>query len=167
VSIVPRYGTFVTPLSLNDLKNLIQIRPTLEKLVVEILCDIASQSQINEMDHILQTAEQLIAENDNKPLRDTEIINDLRNLEAKLHNYMYNATQNPYLIYLCRQLQANSERYWVYANLDTNGLINQISDHRLLHDAIECRDKALSGKLAVKHTVNFTQGVLSSLTNSK
>lgn len=162
VSIVPRYGTFVTPLSLNDLKHLIQVRPTLERLVVELLCESVTEAQLEEMEGILFKAEAVIAQNGGQSLRE-EAVTELRNLEAKLHNYMYEATENPYLIYICRQLQANSERYWTYANMDTNGLITQIGDHRRLHEAIARRDKAQSGKLAAEHAINFTQRVLASL----
>lgn len=163
VSIVPRYGTFVAPLSLNDLKNLIQVRPTLERLVAEILCDNITQAQLDQIEETLSKAEALIAKHGGKQLCDPATITEVRNLEAKLHNSMYEATSNPYLIYICRQLQANSERYWTYANMDTNGLINQIEDHRNLHEAIKKRQKSLSGELAENHTINFTQRVLSSL----
>lgn len=162
VNIIPRCGTFVSSLSLSDLKNLSQIRPTLEGLVVELLCDCATQDQLETMGDILRKAENIIDANGGKFL-DADAVVRIRNLEADLHNYMYESTKNPYLIYICRQLEANCERYWAYANLDTNWLISQIQDHRKLFRAICMRDKKLSSQIAREHSTLFIQRVLSSL----
>lgn len=162
VNIRSRCGTFVTSLSLDDLKNLRQIRPTLEGLVVELLCESVSPEQLDDMRVILEKAEGIISKNGGESLTKESVV-DIRNLEASLHNYMYDATKNPYLIDICRQLEANCERYWVYANLDTNWLISQIRDHRELFNAISARDKDTSSKIAREHATKFIQRVVTSL----
>lgn len=163
VNVVPRCGTFVSSLSLDDLKNISQIRPTLESLVVELLCDHATQEQLDHMAGILREAEAIIAANGGERLCSDAVVT-IRNLEANLHNYMYEATSNPYLIYICRQLEANCERYWVYANLNTDWLISQIADHKNLHQAMVHRDRELSARIAKDHATRFIQRVIASLT---
>lgn len=163
VNVVPRCGTFVSSLSLEDLKNISQIRPALEGLVVEILCDYATQQQLDDMAAILQEAEEIIASNGGETLCSESVV-AIRNLESNLHNYMYESTRNPYLIYICRQLEANCERYWVYANLNTDWLISQIEDHKNLYQAIVRKDRELSIQLAKDHSTRFIQRVIASLT---
>ena len=63
VNVIPRCGTFVSSLSLDDLKNISQLRPTLESLVVGLLCDNATQEQLDHMANILQEAEKIIDAN--------------------------------------------------------------------------------------------------------
>ena len=163
VNVIPRCGTFVSSLSLDDLKNISQLRPTLESLVVGLLCDNATQEQLDHMANILQEAEKIIDANGGERLC-SEAVVAIRNLEANLHNYMYEATSNPYLIYICRPLEANCERYWVYANLNTDWLISQIEDHKNLYQAIQRRDREVSMSIAKDHATRFIQRVIASLT---
>lgn len=164
VNVIPRCGTFISSLSLGDLQNLSRIRPTLEGLVAEILCDCATQQDFDVMEDLLERAEEIIDQSGGEILSKAGVVL-IRNLESEIHTYMYDVTQNPYLIYMCRQLEANCERYWAYANMDKNGLITQIRDHRRLFNAICNRDKALSSQIAQEHSRNFIRLVTASLSN--
>lgn len=162
VNIMPRTGTFVTPLSLNNLRHLMQVRPSLEGLVAEILCDSITERQLSEIREILEDAESFLPEDENAVMPQ-KTVTKLRCLEAEIHLLMYAATSNPYIINISRQLQANCERYWEYAKMDKHKMIAQVRDHRKLYEAIAARDKPLSKRLAEEHSIRFMQLVLSSL----
>jgi DNA-binding GntR family transcriptional regulator len=162
VSVLPRFGTFVTQLSVNDLRSLIQIRPTLEALVGEILCDQVSAKTLKKIKELLDTSDKVISENKDLPLSE-EVMNELRNTEANIHNEMYNGTNNQYLISVCRQLQANTERYWHYANMDNVYIINELADMHQIYESLVTRNKELCMKLMRSHTIEFTNRVLTSL----
>ena len=164
VNILPRYGTLVTSLSLRDFCNLIQLRPTLEELVAEIAFDNLSKEKIDEFKKILERVDAIISEHAKSDLPE-EIINELRALEAKIHLITYEATTNPYLVSLCRQLQTNTERYWhyIYNSPQDSILIKQFSDHKKIYEALAGRDKAGYKRLVREHTMNYFENILSSL----
>lgn len=166
VNVLPRYGTIVTPLSLDDLRNLAQLRPTLEELVVDILNEHIKQEQLDEIKKLLEKADAIMLTYKDQPLPESTLT-ELRNLEAKVHIAMYNSTENPYLISVCRKLQANCERYWCYAKMDTNQIIDQVHDIKQVYNALHARDKERCKYLMRMHSINYIQCVLSSLAKVK
>lgn len=164
ITVIARYGTFVTALSPDELRNIVELRSRLEAFVGEILCQRITPADLKQIESIIlqcESAIQMHANGDDPKIS----IEKLLELEGAFHLQTYYATQNAYLIEVLRKLQANTMRFWHYLSYDFDTLKQQFVELRNIYNAIAAKDVELSKRLLSEHITHFADGErLTSLT---
>ena len=156
INVLPRYGTFVTPLTLENLRNILEVRICLEELTADVLCDRITLNQLRILENLLQCSEETLKQySDPACLISEKEVEKLLFLESDFHNSMYAATHNSYLIEALRKLQINSMRFWNYLGYDKRRVIREFDELREIFEALKNKNKKLCRKLLRAHVSSF------------
>jgi DNA-binding GntR family transcriptional regulator len=149
---IPRSGTKVAPLDLQEIKQVIEIRINLEGLVGQLAAERITDEQLSRLREIIQAAD--------KDISTGKVRSDfLIMCESDFHGVMYEATQNPRLIAMLDKLQGVCSRYWHYLVFDNKALLEQIDDQREMLAALEARDPVRSKTIMENHIINFSNQI--------
>ena len=149
---VPRAGTWVAPLDLNFVKQIAEVRLTLEKLAGELATERISAEQLELLEQILERVE-------SDQLHDDADLQELTKYESLFHHTIYAATHNEKLEELLIEFQSVSSRLWHSIFFTKEHLRKMFKDHRDIFDALKKHQAKLCGQLLVKHTQAYFNGV--------
>ncbi|PLX30956.1 MAG: GntR family transcriptional regulator [Clostridiales bacterium] len=125
-------GAFVSNLSVDEVKEIFEIRTMLESGAIEIAAENITGEDIEKAEAILDGMDN---ETDGK---------SLSRLNWKFHSIIYEASNRKKLIQMIAPLHANVERYMMLYLVDMKYHSTSQSEHRLILEA--CKNK--NGKLA-------------------
>ena len=142
---VPRSGTWVSPLDLNFVKQIAEVRIPLEKLAGELAAKKISAEELDLLERILEKAES------DQSLEDTDLQESIQ-FESRFHHIIYAATRNQKLEELLSEFQSVSSRLWHSVFFTKEHLQEMFNDQREILDALKNRDSKRCGELLVNHT---------------
>ncbi|MBB1630248.1 MULTISPECIES: GntR family transcriptional regulator [Cupriavidus] len=151
VSILPRKGVLVSPLSLNEVLDMIEVRATNEVLCATLACERAHESDLKAMREIVDRSPDLIARRD---------ITGLAALDLKFHTAMSAASRNRVLADLLRGLHEKQARFWFLSLSDPQHLENVYQEHRVIIDALERRDVPAVREAIREHIDEFRKNII-------
>ncbi|KAA0179320.1 GntR family transcriptional regulator [Cupriavidus gilardii] len=154
VSIMPRKGVLVTPLSLNEVLDMIEVRATNEVLCATLACERGHDSDFKAMRDIVDRSPPLIAGRD---------IPALASLDLKFHTAMSAASRNRVLAELLRGLHEKQARFWFLSLSDPQHLENVYQEHLEIVDALERRDVPAVRKAVRTHIDEFRKNIIRTL----
>ena len=146
VSILPRKGILVTPLSLNEVLDMIEVRATNEVLCATLACERGHDSDFKAMRDIVDRSPELIAKRD---------IPALASLDLKFHTAMSAASRNRVLAELLRGLHEKQARFWFLSLSDPQ--------HLEIVDALERRDVPAVREAIREHIDEFRKNIIRTL----
>lgn len=141
IEILPRKGYFVTSISVEDLKNIFQIRMILEVGASEIAIANASLDDIEELKEIANTKIKTI--NAKSYIEYSEI-------NFKFHLLIAKSTNNNMLANMIEGV-LNQLRRVLYKDLRNLDFENMKNEHLKIVDAIEKKDISLARRIMEKH----------------
>lgn len=144
VSIIPRKGVLVSPLSLNEVLDMIEVRLTNEMLCVTLAAERAHAVDFRAMREIIDRSPDLIAQRD---------LSALMALDLKFHIAISAASRNRVLADLLRNLHEKQARFWFISLSDPKHLENVYQGHRELLDTLERRDIP-GAREAIRHHID-------------
>lgn len=147
-----RSGTIVSPVDIHIYKQNIEIRTVLEELAGELAAKNITAGQLEALEQILRRVSALEE-------HESEKLKELMQCEFDFHNLIYEATHNPKLITILRELHGVSARFWHYQIFSKQELLDQYIGHREVLDALKKRD----GRWAAETLKNHIQNVLKKL----
>jgi len=142
VKMVPRKGAYVTPMSVNDLREMMEIRRALEGLAAELAAQNASQEQIEQLYFANQRFGKAALENDEE---------GIIKYDMDIHEIIYKASGNLKLLQMINSLREQMQRFraeYVHRIEDKNPLVNQ---HMEIIKGIEHREGAIANTAACDH----------------
>ena len=142
VKMVPRKGAYVTPMSLEDLKDMMQIRRALESLSAELAAKNATAEQIERLKETNKKFEEPACSND-----EMGIINH----DIEFHETIYEATGNKRLRQMINSLREQMQRVrveYVHHVEDKSCLTGQ---HQRIIDNIEKHQPEEAFAAATEH----------------
>ncbi|HEY5557429.1 GntR family transcriptional regulator [Acetobacterium sp.] len=142
VKMVPRKGAYVTPMSVNDLREMMEIRRALEGLAAELAAQNASQEQIEQLYLANQRFGEAALENDEE---------GIIKYDMDIHEIIYKASGNLKLLQMINSLREQMQRFraeYVHRIEDKNPLVNQ---HMEIIKGIEQREGAIANTAACDH----------------
>ncbi len=142
-----RSGTIVSPVDIHIYKQNIEIRTVLEGLAGELAAKNITAGQLESLVQILKRVTALEEQ-------ESENLKELMQCEFDFHNLIYEATHNPKLIDILRELHGVSARFWHYQIFSKQELLDQYIDHREVLDALEKRDGQRAGETLKNHIQN-------------
>lgn len=154
VSIMPRKGVLVAPLSMNEVLDMIEVRATNEVLCVTLAAERAHEADLRAMREIVEASPALIAQRD---------IGALMALDLKFHLAVSAASRNRVLADLLRNLHEKQARFWFLSLSDPEHLSNVYREHLSLLDALERRDVPAAREAIGQHIAEFRKNIIRSI----
>jgi GntR family transcriptional regulator, rspAB operon transcriptional repressor len=154
VQVMPRKGIIVTPVSLDDVLQTIEVRLLNECHCARLAAERASEAAVRTLDDILARAEAELSR------RDAE---RLMRLDREFHGAIAQASRNAVLADILGRLHDKSLRFWILS-LNTPGHHARVhAQHRAILDAIRAHDPLAAEQAMREHIDDFRRNLLSSI----
>lgn len=154
VQVVPRKGVIVNPITLDEVKDLIEVRAANESLCAALAAERASEKEIEEMREILACAAPLTKAKDQEKLME---------LDREFHQAMARAARNRVLAELLARLHERSLRFWFITLSKLEQLKRVEREHRKVFKAIEARDPEAAASAIRAHIASFRRAIVKAL----
>lgn len=150
VGVIPRKGVIVSPVSLNEVLELIEVRLINEPLGARLAAEHANDADLAEMIGILERAKHWAG------LRNVE---NLMLLDRQFHVLIARAAKNDVLTELLRNLHERSLRFW-FISLNVPAQYQLVQDeHATILEAIRERDADMADVAMRRHIESFRKSV--------
>jgi DNA-binding GntR family transcriptional regulator len=154
VQVMPRKGIIVTPVSLDDVLQTVEVRLLNECHCARLAAERASEEDIRILDDILARAEAEL------PRRNSE---RLMRLDREFHGAIAQSSRNAVLADILGRLHDKSLRFWILS-LNTPGHHARVqTQHRAILDAIRAHDPSVAEAAMRNHIEDFRRNLLNSL----
>ncbi|WP_341962723.1 GntR family transcriptional regulator [Pseudomonas sp. RC10] len=154
VTILPRKGVVVTPLSLNDILDMVEVRVTNEQLCVKLALERAHESDFKAMHAILDRTPDMLARRD---------VPGLMALDLNFHLAISAAARNKVLAELLRGLHEKQARFWFLTISDISHSERIYQEHREILAALESRNTEAAVAAIHDHIDDFRRAITRSL----
>jgi DNA-binding GntR family transcriptional regulator len=145
-----RSGTIVSPVDIHIYKQNIEIRTVLEGLAGELAVKNITAGELKALEQILERVAALEEQ-------ESANLKELMQCEFEFHNLVYEATHNPKLIEILKELHGVSARFWHYQIFSKQELLDQFVDHRETLDALKKKDGQRAAETLKDHIQNVLQ----------
>jgi len=148
----PNLGMIVIGFSIEDLKEVLEIRKLLEGFATSIAAKKISKEEIKKIEKIIKKMSISISKNDLLVYSD---------LNAEFHNLIFNICGNKRLIKIYDNL-SNSEHRFRIRSLRNNPerLRYSLKEHQEILEALKRKDSEQAYKLSQKHIENILENIL-------
>ena len=154
VIMVPRKGAQVAQITQKSLKDVLEVRRTLDGLAAELACERMTEADLEKLKQACQEFEQATKSNDFTQIARTDV---------KFHDCIVQATGNTRLVQIVNNLSEQMYRYRFEYIKDVNSHSHLIEEHRILFDAIVAKDKEKAVEAAKLHIDNQEKSIMKQL----
>lgn len=154
VVMIPRKGAEVAKITERDLKDVLEVRCSLEELSATIACDRITEAGKEKLNCALDEFKEAVRGGDNMAIVDKDV---------HFHDVIYEATDNPRLIQILNNLREQIYRYRVEYIKDVSYHDVLVREHEEIVDAILKKDKDYVRRLMHQHIYNQEQIVIQNL----
>lgn len=154
ITLVPRKGAFVTQLSVEEVREIYQIRSMMESFATTLVIPAIDQKQIYEIQLILKSMEKKIKENNSK---------DIQKLNLEFHQKIIKMSKNMKLVQLYDSIILLIRRYQVLGLSAPISWKMSLDEHRKIVDAIVAKDVDRAEKLSREHVMAAASRVIEQL----
>jgi len=151
VIMIPRRGAEVAEISEKSLKDVLEVRRSLDVLCAELACERITDEGIVELEKACVEFEKATLTKDAKVIASADVA---------LHDIIINATKNDRLVSLINNLSEQMYRYRFEYIKDESQHCNLVKEHEELLKAIKKRDKNAAAKSARTHIDNQEISIL-------
>ena len=151
VFMIPRRGAIVAQITEKDLKDVLEVRSSLERLSTELACE----RMKNEMFDDLRVAQEAFKE----ALRGDDITLQAQK-DVEFHDVIYKATNNLRLIQMLNNLREQMYRYRLEYLKDDSSHQKLVEEHEAIIDALSKREKEKATDIIVRHIYNQELAVM-------
>jgi len=154
VVMIPRRGAQVAGISEKSLRDVLEVRKSLEKLAVELACERMTEENMKEMNRAEEAFSAAVHEGDALRIAETD---------EQFHDVIYNSTGNTKLVQLLNNLREQMYRYRLEHIKDEKSRLSLLEEHQRMMTALRSRDVELAKKAAGEHIVNQENNVIRNL----
>jgi DNA-binding GntR family transcriptional regulator len=154
VNVIPRYGTYVSPVDINEVRSAFEVKIKLEGLAGEVAAKRITHDKLDEMKALIREADVLLKEDGHRHLIE---------IDTRFHEIIYTATQNPILQEILENLHSRCARLWNSALsglIPVSIIINQLKE---IYSSLEHRDRERASQLMEQHVRYFIDHIRSQL----
>lgn len=151
VLMIPRKGAEVAEITEKSLRDVLEVRGSLEELAVDLACDRITASQLEELKVAAVAFEEALG---------TDDLTEYAEADVRFHDIIYNATDNQRLIQLLYNLREQMYRYRVEYLKRQEVHQTLLEEHRFIIECIENRNKECA-KAAIRVHVENQANVVS------
>ena len=140
VQSIPRYGTIIKPIEVNEIRNAYEMKVHLEQLAGSLAAKRAKKKHLNELRNILDDYERAFDQGE-----------EGAEYDVNFHEIIYEATHNNVLEQTLKKLTSQCLRFCrliIPEHLETNRSISELNG---IYRAIKTKDRELSAVLCKQH----------------
>lgn len=154
VVMIPRRGAVVASITEKDLKDVLEVRRTLEIMAAEVACERITPELLEKLEK---------AGEEFRRLKDSEDVTELAIADVRFHEIIYEATDNARLINILSNLREQMYRYRLEYLKDkrSHECLNQ--EHQKIYAGIRCGDKKAVAMAVCEHIDNQEKAILSAI----
>lgn len=152
IKIVPNKGAVVEGVSIEDIKDIYEIRSLIEGVAAIHAAKNATDEEIETLREIVDLTEFYFNRGDEAKLRD---------MDGKFHQCLYEISHNRMLKHVLNDLHGYGIRYRVKSMQSRGRMEKTIVEHRDIMNAILNRDCEKAENLANKHIENALKNIIS------
>lgn len=145
VKMIPRRGAEVACITEKDMKDVLEVRTTLEDLAVSLACERITKEQVNGLKNANEEFKTAVEEGNLIGMVDADI---------KFHDIIYESTNNKKLMQILSNLREQLYRYRLEYLKNKKAHASLIKDHDELIKDLKSRDKVKARAVIRRHVVN-------------
>lgn len=142
VVMIPRKGAEVARITEKDLRDVLEVRTSLEKLAIELACDRVTDEDIRDLRETCQAFADSL---------DNEDLTEIAEKDVAFHDVIFRATKNARLIQILNNLREQMYRYRLEYLKDKESHPRLVEEHQKILDAIVKKDKERAVCLIQEH----------------
>ena len=151
VQIIPRKGVMVSPLSIDDALDLIEVRLVNEALCVRLAAARMTAPELAQIEALADRFDAAVAARD---------MTRIMNCDRLFHEAIAAASRNQVLIEILKVLHARSQRFWAIS-LSAEGHLAEVSaEHRSIVAALAQGSAERSTEAVQSHVASFKRSLL-------
>lgn len=158
VTIIPRRGAEVAQITEKSMKDVLEVRRSLDALCVELACDRITGDDLDALKTACDNFELSIKTKDFKKIAHADVA---------LHNIIARATNNQRLIQLINNLSEQMYRYRFEYIKDIGQHQRLIEEHRMIYESIVKKDKEGASQAAHVHIDNQKKAIIAQIRSEK
>lgn len=155
VTVIPRYGTYVSPVDINEIRSAFEVKIELEGLAGEAAARRITADKLAEMKALIEKADTLLNKGDGH--------RHLIEIDAQFHEIIYQATQNPILLEMLENLHSRCARLWNSALSEVIPIATIITQLKEICSCLERRDSQKARQLMEDHVRYFIDQIKNQL----
>ena len=145
VLMIPRKGAEVARISENNLRDVLEVRRTLEELAVDLACQRMTEDELEELKKTQELFAQAIREGDAMRIAQTD---------ERYHEIIYGSTKNEKLVQMLNNLREQMYRYRLEYIKDEDKRQVLMVEHEHILSALKVRNLAEARMAAREHIDN-------------
>jgi len=151
VTMIPRRGAEVAQITEKSMKDVLEVRRTLDALSAELACERISKEEEEALKQACFNFEAAVKTKDTKAIAKADVA---------IHDIIAAATGNQRLIQLINNLAEQMYRYRFEYIKDTTQHERIIEEHRIIYESIVKKDKEAAAEMAKTHIDNQEKAVI-------
>ena len=158
VLMIPRRGAVVAEITEKSLRDVLEVRGSLEELAVELACERITEEEIEELKSSAEEFALSLKSGD---------LTEYAEADVKFHDIIYNATDNQKLVQLLYNLREQMYRYRVeyLKRAEMHAIL--LEEHKYIIECIEKRDKDGAREAIRTHIDNQVEKVATTIREKK
>jgi DNA-binding GntR family transcriptional regulator len=154
VSVIPRYGTYISPVDINEIRSAFEVKIKLEGLAGEVAAKRITHDKLAEMKSLIEEADVLLKDGGHRHLIE---------IDARFHEIIYQAAQNPILQEILENLHSRCARLWGSSLSGVIPIPNIIQQLKDIYAALEEKNPQKAARLMEDHVRYFIDHIKSQL----
>ena len=151
VQIIPRKGLIVSPLSIDDALQLIDVRVANESLCVRLAAERITKTELHQLE--------LISRDFDKAANRGQTI-EVMNLDRLFHEQIASAARNQILAEILKVLHARSQRFWALSLAMPDHLTEVQGEHAAIVKALAEGNTQTAVQAVEEHVMSFQRALL-------
>ena len=151
VILSPNQGAVVRTVSVENIKEVLQIHSVLEGLAARLACEVINKDGLEELENYLNKMENLLKAGDSIAYSEVDL---------KFHDTIVNACGNNQLIKMRKNIRDQAQRYRISSLRVAKRLRESMTEHRKIFEAFKERDSNKADRMSQKHIQNALKNIL-------
>ncbi|QPQ23662.1 GntR family transcriptional regulator [Lonsdalea populi] len=151
LQVIPRKGVMVSPLSINDALELIDVRLANESLCIRLACQRATGAQLSELSELNHQIEAACQARD---------LIQMMTLDHQFHQMLAQIAGNSTLTDILSVLHARAQRFWASTLSRERHMQEVVEEHRAVIEALMRQDAAAAEAAMEAHILSFRHALL-------
>ena len=151
VVLSPNQGALVRTVSVENIKEVLQIHSVLEGLAARLACEVINKDGLNELENYLNKMENLLKAGDSIAYSEVDL---------KFHEVIVNTCRNNRLIKMRKNISDQAQRYRISSLRVAERLRESFAEHQKIFEAFKERDSNKADRMSQKHIQNALKNIL-------
>lgn len=151
VQIIPRKGVMVSPLSIDDALDLIDVRMANESLCARLAAAKITKAELQQLRGLARDIDEAVEHRN---------MAQVMNSDRLFHEYIALTARNQILMEILKVLHARSQRFWAIS-LSAEGHLEEVqAEHRIIIETLAKADPDAAAAAVQAHVLSFSRSLL-------